>query len=104
VRGTRLPLVKPNTADGPAIALVRPENVSLSAYGYSGTEPLVGTVIATAFLGATSRVTLDLGDTTVLAQLPTSEATAHTAGTRVKLTLRREPVLIARDEKASSEA
>ena len=104
VRGTRLPLVRPDTTDGPAIALVRPESVSLSAYGYSGTEPLVGTVIATAFLGATSRVTVDLGDITVLAQLPTSEATAHTAGTRVRLTLRRDPVLIARDETSSSEA
>jgi len=59
---------------------------------------LVGTVIATAFLGATSRVTVDLGDITILAQLPTSEASAHPAGTRVRLALRPDAVLIARDE------
>jgi len=55
-------------------------------------------VIATAFLGATSRVTVDLGDITILAQLPTSEASAHPAGTRVRLALRPDAVLIARDE------
>jgi putative spermidine/putrescine transport system ATP-binding protein len=59
---------------------------------------LVGTVIATAFLGATSRVTVDLGDITILAQLPTAEAAALPAGTRVRLALRPDPVLIARDE------
>jgi putative spermidine/putrescine transport system ATP-binding protein len=57
-------------------------------------------VIATAFLGATSRVTVDLGDITILAQLPTSEASAHPAGTRVRLALRPDAVLIARDEAA----
>jgi putative spermidine/putrescine transport system ATP-binding protein len=61
-------------------------------------------VIATSFLGATSRVTVDLGDVIVLAQLPTSEATEHTAGSRVRLTVRKDPVLIARDEKASTHA
>jgi len=103
VRGTRLPLVKPDTTDGPAIALIRPEAVSLVADGDMVPGPLVGAVIATAFLGATSRVTVDLGDVTVLAQMPTSEATSLTAGTRVRLAMRRDPVLIARDEKASSE-
>jgi hypothetical protein len=64
----------------------------------------VGNVIAVAFLGATSRVTVDLGDMTVLAQLPTSEAAAHPAGTRVKVVLRKDPVLIARDETAAADA
>jgi putative spermidine/putrescine transport system ATP-binding protein len=88
VRGVRLPLVKPA--------------VSLAS---DGTEsgPLVGTVIAVAFLGATSRVTVDLGDLVVLAQMPTSDASAHPAGTRVRLTLRTDPVLIARDETAAVE-
>jgi len=104
VRGIRLPLVQPEAANGPAVALVRPENVSLVADGEMNAGPLVGTVIAVSFLGATSRVTVDLGDVIVMAQLPTSEATAHTAGTKVRLALRKEPVLIARDEKASSEA
>ena len=66
--------------------------------------PLIGTVIAVAFLGATSRVTVDLGDMIVMAQLPTAQASEHPAGTRVRLAIRPDPVLIARDEKASAEA
>ena len=104
VRGTRLPLVKPDLNDGPAIALVRPEAVSVAADGDMSPGPLIGSVISTVFLGATSRVTVDLGDITVLAQLPTSDATSLTAGTRVRLAMRRDPVLIARDEKTSTEA
>jgi hypothetical protein len=41
---------------------------------------------------------------TVLAQLPTSEAAAHPAGTRVKVVLRKDPVLIARDEAVAADA
>jgi putative spermidine/putrescine transport system ATP-binding protein len=54
----------------------------------------VGTVIAVAFLGAVSRVTVDLGDVRVLAQEPTSAASQHPAGTRVRLALRPDPVLV----------
>jgi putative spermidine/putrescine transport system ATP-binding protein len=104
VRGTHLPLVQPDVPTGPAIALVRPEAVTLASDGDLGDGPLVGTVIAVAFLGATSRVTVDLGDITVLAQMPTSTAAAHPAGTRVRLALRDDPVLIAREEKAPVEA
>jgi putative spermidine/putrescine transport system ATP-binding protein len=105
VRGTRLPLVQPNEAQGPAIALVRPEAVSLATDGNMADGPLVGTVIAVAFLGATSRVTVDLGGgVTVLAQMPTSSAAGHPAGTRVRLALRDDPVLIAREEKAPVDA
>jgi putative spermidine/putrescine transport system ATP-binding protein len=104
VRGKRLPLVKPDSTDGPAIALVRPEAVSVAADGDMSAGPLVGSVISTVFLGATSRVTVDLGDITVLAQLPTSDVGVITAGTKVRLSLRTDPVLIARDEKASADA
>src|SRR6202521_232054 len=104
VRGTRLPLVQPDAPDGPAIALVRPEAVSLATDGAMSDGPLVGTVIAVAFLGATSRVTVDLGDLTVMAQMPTSTAASTPAGTRVLLALRIDPVLIAREEKASGDA
>ncbi len=104
VRGRRLPLVKPDTSDGPAIALVRPEAVSVDADGDMSPGPLVGSVISTVFLGATSRVTVDLGDIAVLAQMPTSDVGAITAGTRVRLSLRTDPVLIARDDKAPTEA
>ncbi len=101
VRGVRIPLVKPDTPNGPATALIRPEAVSLTGDGASA-GPLSGTVIAVAFLGATSRVTVDLGDAIVLAQMPTADASAHTAGTRVTLRLRPDPVLIARDSTAAA--
>jgi putative spermidine/putrescine transport system ATP-binding protein len=103
VRGTRLPLVQPGSANGKAVALVRPEAVSLAAQNDAATGPLSGTVIAVAFLGATSRVTVDLGDMTVLAQLPTAQASEHPAGTRVRLSIRPDPVLIAREETAPVE-
>jgi putative spermidine/putrescine transport system ATP-binding protein len=94
VRGAVIPLVDPSVPDGPAVALIRPEAVTLASDGDMQDGPLVGTVIAVAFLGATSRVTVDLGDTTVLAQLPTSAAAHTTAGTRVRLALRPDPVLV----------
>jgi putative spermidine/putrescine transport system ATP-binding protein len=90
VRGCALPLVDPATPNGPAIALVRPEAVTVAETG-----PLTGTVIAVTFLGATSRITVDLGDTTVLAQLTTSDATTLPAGSAVSLTIRPDPVLVA---------
>jgi putative spermidine/putrescine transport system ATP-binding protein len=98
VRGARIPLVDPHVADGPATALVRPEAVSLVSNGETSEGPLVGKVIAVAFLGAMSRVTVDLGDATVLAQLDTSAASHHPAGTKVRLELRPDPVLIQREE------
>ena len=56
------------------------------------TIPLVGTVIATAFLGAVSRVTVDLGGgLTAMAQLPTSDAAAYPAGTRARLSAAPRP-------------
>ena len=100
VRGTSIPLVQPDTPDGPATALIRPEAVSITnADGSDG--PLIGTVIAVAFLGAISRVTVDLGDITILAQLPTSAASEHPAGSKVRLVLRPDPVLVQREETAT---
>ena len=100
VRGASIPLVHPDTPDGPATALVRPEAVTLTGNADGESGPLIGTVIAVAFLGAVSRVTVDLGDTTVLAQLPTSAASQHPAGSRVRLELRSDPVLVQREETA----
>jgi putative spermidine/putrescine transport system ATP-binding protein len=97
VRGCKLPLVERDTPDGQVVALVRPEAVSLASNApgsEAGSGPLTGTVIAITFLGATSRVTVDLGDTRVMAQLPTSEASALTAGSRVVLAIRPDPVLV----------
>jgi putative spermidine/putrescine transport system ATP-binding protein len=103
VRGRDLPLVDVSTPPGPAIALVRPEAVTLASDSSGDSGPLTGTVIAITFLGATSRVTVDLGDTTILAQLTTSDATALQACSRVTLSIRPDPVLVAADTPAVSE-
>jgi putative spermidine/putrescine transport system ATP-binding protein len=94
VRGQELPLVDPSTPAGSVTALVRPEAVTLASDSSGDSGPLTGTVIATTFLGATSRVTVDLGDVTILAQLGTSEAAGLPAGSRVSLTIRPDPVLV----------
>jgi putative spermidine/putrescine transport system ATP-binding protein len=104
VRGRDLPLMDPSIPAGQVTALVRPEAVTLASDSSGESGPLVGTVIASTFLGATSRVTVDLGDTTILAQLSTSDATALPAGSRVALTIRPDPVLVAADEPVVSEA
>jgi putative spermidine/putrescine transport system ATP-binding protein len=103
VRGRDLPLVDPSTPPGPAIALVRPEAVTLASDSTGESGPLTGTVIASTFLGATSRVTVDLGDATILAQLSTADAMEHPAGSRVALTIRPDPVLVAADKPAEGE-
>jgi putative spermidine/putrescine transport system ATP-binding protein len=103
VRGRDLPLVDPSTPPGPAIALVRPEAVTLASDSTGESGPLTGTVIASTFLGATSRVTVDLGDATILAQLSTADAMEHPAGSRVSLTIRPDPVLVAADKPAEGE-
>ena len=75
VRGLQLPLVEKDVPDGQVVALIRPEAVTMASHAPdSGSCPLVGTVIAVTFLGATSRVTVDLGDAPMLAQLPASDA------------------------------
>ncbi|HET9657189.1 MAG TPA: ABC transporter ATP-binding protein [Kineosporiaceae bacterium] len=95
VLGIRLPLVDPATPDGSAVALVRPEAVTLvEPVDGTVTGPLVGQVIATAFLGAVSRITVDLDGVSVLAQLPTAEATRYPAGSRARLDLRTDAVLV----------
>jgi putative spermidine/putrescine transport system ATP-binding protein len=102
VRGRDLPLVDTSTPPGPVTALVRPEAVTLASHSPEDAGPLVGTVISVTFLGATSRVTVDLGDTTSLAQLPTSDAAALSAGSRVTLAIRPDPVLVSVAEPAAS--
>jgi putative spermidine/putrescine transport system ATP-binding protein len=103
VRGRDLPLVDLSTPPGPATALVRPEAVTLASSSAGEAGPLTGTVIAVTFLGATSRVTVDLGDATIMAQLPTSDAQGLPAGSRVTLEIRPDPVLVSGAEPAVSE-
>jgi putative spermidine/putrescine transport system ATP-binding protein len=103
VRGSVLPLVERDVPDGPVVALVRPEAVTVAASGPGEQGPLAGTVIAVTFLGATSRVTVDLGDVTVLAQLPTSDAVTLSAGSQVSLTIRPDPVLVSAGPPAAAQ-
>jgi len=100
VRGCTLPLMEAGVPDGRVVALVRPEAVTLASHTSVESGPLVGTVIAVTFLGATSRVTVDLGDTTIMAQLQTSDASALPAGSRVALTIRPDPVLVSSSSSA----
>ncbi len=103
VRGRDLPLVDPSTPPGQVTALIRPEAVTLATDSSGETGPLTGTVIATTFLGATSRVTVDLGDVTIMAQLTTADASGLPAGSRVTLTIRPDPVLVSASPAASEE-
>ncbi len=103
VRGRDLPLVDPSTPPGPVTALVRPEAVTLAPDSTSESGLLTGTVIASTFLGATSRVTVDLGDTTILAQLSTSDAIAVCTGSRVTLSIRPDPVLVSAESAVAEE-
>jgi putative spermidine/putrescine transport system ATP-binding protein len=103
VRGRDLPLVDPSTPPGQVTALIRPEAVTLATDSSGEAGPLTGTVIATTFLGATSRVTVDLGDVTIMAQLTTADASGLPAGSRVTLTIRPDPVLVSASPAASEE-
>jgi len=94
VRGERLPLVANGVHRGPGVALVRPEAISLGQAPGTASGLLVGTVVALSFLGAITRVTVDLGDISVVVQLQTVEAAGHPAGSRVRIALRPDPVLI----------
>ena len=104
VRGRDLPLVDLSTPSGPVTALVRPEAVTLAQDSSGDSGPLTGTVIASTFLGATSRVTVNLGDITIMAQLSTADAAELPAGSRVSLAIRPDPVLVSVDAPADVEA
>jgi putative spermidine/putrescine transport system ATP-binding protein len=83
----------PGSADGPGVALVRPESVRVTPDA-AGTT----TVAAVAFLGPISRATLTLADgTLVLAQLPSSEAAGLSVGDRVTVSVDPVPVLVVAD-------
>ncbi|MDC0769688.1 ABC transporter ATP-binding protein [Streptomyces sp. HD] len=91
VLGRRLPV----DGDAPAVSevdvLVRPEAVAVRADDASDAR-----VVATAFLGATTRLTVRLADgTEVKADLPAHETAALGAGAAVSVSLPERPVLVA---------
>jgi putative spermidine/putrescine transport system ATP-binding protein len=91
VLGSWLPLVGTGVADGPAVALVRPEAIVLAAA--DAPVGVQGTVLTAAFLGPVSRITVVFDDgSTVMAQLPTSVASAYPLGEAVRVSVRPDPV------------
>ncbi|MEU1591754.1 ABC transporter ATP-binding protein [Streptomyces sp. NPDC005708] len=91
VLGQRLPVDGDAPAAGEVDVLLRPEAVRVAPDDDGGAR-----VVATAFLGATIRLTVRLSDATeVKADLPAHEAAALTAGAAVTVTLPQRPVLVA---------
>jgi putative spermidine/putrescine transport system ATP-binding protein len=91
VLGRRLPIDGDAPAGPEVDVLVRPEAVRVSAEPEGGAR-----IIATAFLGPVTRLTVRLpDDTLVKADLPTHDAAALSAGAAVTLTLSDRPVLVA---------
>jgi len=89
VLGTRLPLVQA-AAGGPEVtALVRPESVDVVPDA-DGT----GRVLSTTFLGPTSRVTVAVGETLVVAQVTGERLAELATDTRVRVDLRPVPVAL----------
>ncbi len=97
VLGQRVPLVDRTAPSGPTSALVRPEAVTV--LGASAADGVPATVLASSFLGAISRLTLALDGTgrpgtTLVAQLATSDALEYPPGSRARVLLRPDPVLV----------
>ncbi|MFI6281013.1 ABC transporter ATP-binding protein [Streptomyces sp. NPDC050988] len=91
VLGQRLPVDGEAPASPEVDVLVRPEALRVTAEDTSDAR-----VVASAFLGAATRVTVRLADgTEVKADLPTHEAAALGAGTTVTVSLPERPVLVA---------
>ncbi|MDT0464658.1 ABC transporter ATP-binding protein [Streptomyces sp. DSM 41699] len=91
VLGQRLPVDGDAPAATEVDVLVRPESVRVTA-----DETGEARVIATAFLGATVRLTVRLADATeVKADLPAHDAAGLGAGAAVTVTLPERPVLVA---------
>ncbi|QOV39652.1 ABC transporter ATP-binding protein [Streptomyces ferrugineus] len=91
VLGRRLPVDGDVPSASEADVLVRPEAVEVRADDASDAR-----VVATAFLGATTRLTVRLPDgTEVKADLPAHEGAALGAGAAVSVSLPERPVLVA---------
>jgi putative spermidine/putrescine transport system ATP-binding protein len=92
VLGTRLPLASP-AGHGPSVtALVRPESIDVTP---DPDGP--GRVLTASFLGPMSRVTVELGDRSVVAQIASARMADLTPGTAVRIALRPVPVAVAGD-------
>jgi putative spermidine/putrescine transport system ATP-binding protein len=83
VLGTDVPLLEGSAAAGPVLALIRPENVRLTA-----ADDGAGRVAAVSFLGSLCRAQVTLPDETlVVAQMSASEASGLYPGASVAVTV-----------------
>jgi putative spermidine/putrescine transport system ATP-binding protein len=92
VAGTKLQLLGENPGDGPVLAMVRPEDITITART-SGAGAMSGTVVISSFLGSLRRTQVRLDDETVVSvQHDVSER--HEPGDDVALALRGAPVSV----------
>ena len=89
VLGTRLPLVSPAGAGPDVTALVRPESVEVRP---DSDGP--GRVLGASFLGPTSRVTVEVGDHLVVAQVTGGRLAELPVGAPVRVEIRPVPVAL----------
>jgi len=90
VLGTTVPAQEGGPSSGPVDALVRPENLTVTA-----AEDGNGIVTGRTFLGAVTRVAVRLsGDTEVAVDVSSGAATAMAPGTAVQVSLPAAPVLV----------
>ncbi len=96
VAGMEVPTLDGSVREGTGMALVRPESahVKAAAAGHSGN----GRVTTTSFLGAISRLHIDMDDDTrLIAQVPRSIGGAVAPGDRVEVVIDPAPVLVVAD-------
>jgi putative spermidine/putrescine transport system ATP-binding protein len=92
VYGTKLQLLGESPGDGAALAMVRPEDILISARKTGG-KGIAGTVVISSFLGSLRRTQVRLADETVVAvQHDVSER--HEPGDDVSLSLKGSPVTV----------
>ena len=97
VAGTDLPTLEGSLTEGSGTALVRPESIHITASG-SNRSARSGRVVTASFLGAISRLRVELDDsTTLVAQVPRTSVAAIATGDRVDVVLDPIPVLVVKD-------
>jgi putative spermidine/putrescine transport system ATP-binding protein len=92
VYGTKLQLLGTSPADGPVLAMIRPEDFTI-AVAQSGDLGLSGTVVTSSFLGSFRRTHVRFADDTIVAvQHEVSER--YEPGAAVTLKLKGSPVSV----------
>jgi len=92
VAGVRIPTLDGSLQDGSGVALVRPESIGVTADAEGN-----GTIATSSFLGAISRLTIETGDQTLVAQLPRTQVQGLGVGDRVQVEIDPAPVLVVAD-------